>query len=115
MRRSAILSEGRAGSSFPREVCFALSEKQRKGQRAMVSPLWNQSPLVEGFANDQRRSLELQVQRLLGSIIQVDQYVGDVYSIGYETALVQIHDFHRERVGGIPSLCFLIATRINPQ
>ncbi len=28
----------------------------------MVSPLWDQSPLEEGFANDQRRSLELQVR-----------------------------------------------------
>ena len=33
---------------------------------------------------------------------------------GYETALVQIHDFHRREVGGIPSLCFLIATRLGP-
>src|SRR6266550_1547696 len=81
----------------------------------MASQLWDQSPLEEGFANDQRRSLGLQAQSLLGSLIQIDQYVGDVYSISYETALVQIHDFHRERVGGIPSLCFLIATRVNPQ
>lgn len=48
-------------------------------------------------------------------IIQTEQYVGEVYSIGYETALVQIHDFHRQQVGGIPSLSFLIATRINPE
>ncbi len=49
-------------------------------------------------------------QQLLGSLVQTDQYVGEVYSLGYETALVQIHDFHRREVGGIPSLCFLIAT-----
>ncbi len=53
-------------------------------------------------------------QQLLGSLVQADQYVGEVYSLGYETALVQIHDFHRREVGGIPSLCFLIATRIGP-
>ncbi len=53
-------------------------------------------------------------QQLLGSLVQTDQYVGEVYSLGYETALVQIHDFHRREVGGIPSLCFLIATRIAP-
>ncbi|MBW8010486.1 MAG: DUF87 domain-containing protein [Chloroflexi bacterium] len=47
-------------------------------------------------------------------IIQPDQYVGEVYSISYEKALVQIHDFHRQKVGGIPSLSFLIATRVNP-
>ena len=31
-----------------------------------------------------------------------------------EEALVQIHDFHRRQVGGIPALSFLIATRIAP-
>src|SRR2546421_1255592 len=81
----------------------------------MASQLWDQSPLEEGFANDQRRSLGLQAQSLLGSLIQINQYVGDVYSISYETALVEIHDFHRQQVGGIPSLSFLIATRINPE
>ena len=55
-----------------------------------------------------------QAQELLGSLVQADQYVGEVYSLRYETALVQIHDFHRREVGGIPSLCFLIATRLGP-
>jgi DNA helicase HerA-like ATPase len=49
---------------------------------------------------------------LLRGLIQADGYVGDVYSLGYETALVQIHDFHRRKVGGIPALSFLVATRI---
>ena len=48
------------------------------------------------------------------NLIQEGQYIGDVYSISYETALVLIHDFHRREVGGIPSLSFLIATRIHP-
>lgn len=51
---------------------------------------------------------------LLGSLVQQEQYVGEVFSIGYESALVQIHDFYRQRVGGIPSLSFLIATRLDP-
>jgi len=41
-------------------------------------------------------------------------YVGEVFSIGYDEALVQIHDFNRQEVGGIPALSFLIATRIIP-
>ena len=45
-------------------------------------------------------------------LIQYEQYVGEVYSLGYETASVMIHDHHRREVGGIPSLSFLIATRI---
>ena len=48
-------------------------------------------------------------------LIQIGQYIGDVYSISYETARVLIHDHFRQRVGGIPSLSFLIATRIKPE
>ena len=41
------------------------------------------------------------------------QYIGDLYSINYETAKVIVTDFERQKVGGIPSLSFLIATRVN--
>jgi hypothetical protein len=64
------------------------------------------------FSEDSKRSAELEARRLLSSLVQSSQYVGEVYSIGYESALVQIHDFHRKQVGGIPSLCFLLATRV---
>lgn len=52
--------------------------------------------------------------KVLTSLIEDSAYVGEVYSLGYDEALVQIHDFHRKRVGGIPALSFLIATRVNP-
>src|SRR2546422_10762323 len=52
--------------------------------------------------------------KLLAEIVEEDAYVGEVYSLGYEEALVQIHDFHRQKVGGIPALSFLIATRVVP-
>lgn len=51
---------------------------------------------------------------LLTTVVDEKAYVGEVYSLGYEDALVQIHDYHREQVGGIPALSFLIATRILP-
>src|SRR5258708_1816567 len=51
---------------------------------------------------------------LLVNIVETNAYVGEVYSLGYEDALVQIHDFHRQQVGGIPALSFLIATRVLP-
>lgn len=51
---------------------------------------------------------------ILGGLVQQEQYVGELYSIGYESSLVQIHDYQRMQVGGIPSLCFLIATRLRP-
>lgn len=51
---------------------------------------------------------------LLTALVEPAAYVGDVYSLGYEEALVQIHDHYRKRVGGIPALSFLVATRVVP-
>ena len=58
---------------------------------------------------------KVETKKLFNDLIQDDQYVGELYSINYESANVQVHDIQRQRVGGIPSLSFLIATRINPQ
>ncbi len=52
--------------------------------------------------------------RELTALVEDSAYVGEVYSLGYDEALVQIHDFHRQQVGGIPALSFLIATRVGP-
>ena len=57
------------------------------------------------------KEIAIAKNKFLG-LIQKDQYVGEVYSLGYETAQVMIHDHHRREVGGIPSLSFLLATRI---
>ncbi|MGI9338858.1 MAG: helicase HerA domain-containing protein [Gammaproteobacteria bacterium] len=46
--------------------------------------------------------------------LQEKQCVGDVFSITYDTARVQIHDYERQQVGGIPALSFLLASRILP-
>lgn len=72
------------------------------------------SNILQGLAQDQRDAVIKKTNDLLGCLIQQGQYVGEVYSLGYENALVQIHDRHRQNVGGIPSLSFLIATRIRP-
>ena len=52
---------------------------------------------------------------LLKALLDEEAYVGEVYSLGYNKALVQIHDFNRQQVGGIPALSFLIATRIQAE
>lgn len=70
--------------------------------------------LLETLKTDQQKKEAALARDLLVPLIQADQYVGDVYSIGYEFANVQIHDYYRRRVGGIPSLCFLVATRVAP-
>jgi len=51
---------------------------------------------------------------LIADFVEEAAYVGDIYSLSYADALVQIHDYHRARVGGIPALSFLVATRIHP-
>lgn len=51
----------------------------------------------------------------LRGLVETNAYVGEVVSLGYSEAILQIHDFHRQQVGGIPALCFLLATRVNPQ
>lgn len=50
----------------------------------------------------------------LGALVDGAAYIGEVFSLGYSEALVQIHDYHRREVGGVPALSFLIATRIPP-
>jgi Helicase HerA, central domain len=55
-----------------------------------------------------------QAGRLIAGLVEEAAYVGDVYSLSYADALVQIHDHYRARVGGIPALSFLVATRVHP-
>src|SRR5207248_9012450 len=49
----------------------------------------------------------------LRGLVEASAYVGEVVALGYSEAVIQIHDFHRQQVGGIPALCFLIGTRVN--
>ncbi|NJL54265.1 DUF87 domain-containing protein [bacterium] len=72
------------------------------------------NPLETTVKTDQQQAASHVTKEILVSLIQKEQYVGEVYSISYQSSLVQIHDLHRQQVGGIPGLSFLIATRINP-
>ena len=53
------------------------------------------------FAQAQIRDETKRIKSQFLELVQQDQYIGEVYSIGYESALIQIHDFHRKQVGGI--------------
>lgn len=57
---------------------------------------------------------KIETKQNFQKLIQQEQYIGDLYSINYETARVIVHDYYRQKVGGIPSLSFLIATRVDP-
>lgn len=70
--------------------------------------------IQEGIKTYTEDKHETQSKKWFQKLIQDKQYVGELYSINYETAKVMINDFHRKEVGGIPSLSFLIATRVNP-
>jgi hypothetical protein len=84
--------------------------------------------LEDNFSEDQSTASAQVAQEIFAQLIQNQpqqdlteedqgnkgQYVGEVYSISYESALVLIHDHYRKQVGGIPSLSFLIATRLDP-
>lgn len=71
-------------------------------------------PIQEVIDEEQNNLLTNQADEWFKTLIQESQYIGDVYSISYETANVLVHDHFRKKVGGIPSLSFLIATRVKP-
>ena len=50
----------------------------------------------------------------LTSLINPDQYIGDLITLDYDSAEILIHDSHRNRVNGVPYGCLLIASRITP-
>jgi hypothetical protein len=70
--------------------------------------------IEQGIASRRKSDKRVETQQKFQELIQPENYVGDLYSINYETARVMIHDKHRHDVGGIPSLSFLIASRVDP-
>ena len=70
--------------------------------------------IEKGITARRESDKKVETQKWFQQLIQPENLVGDLYSINYETARVIIHDKHRHDVGGIPSLSFLIASRIDP-
>ncbi|MBD3351418.1 MAG: DUF87 domain-containing protein [Candidatus Lokiarchaeota archaeon] len=70
--------------------------------------------IEQGIIQDLASLHKKDAQKWFQKLVQKEQYIGELYSINYEKAKIQIHDNERQKVGGIPSLSFLIATRINP-
>lgn len=70
--------------------------------------------LEQGLTERVKDDKKAETKQWFQKLIQQDEYVGELYSINYETAKVIVHDSERKKVGGIPSLCFLVATRIDP-
>src|SRR4030042_6428864 len=70
--------------------------------------------IEQGIAKDLETIQKKDTKKWFEKLIQKSEYVGELFSINYENAKIQVHDTERQKVGGIPSLCFLIATRIDP-
>lgn len=69
--------------------------------------------IEKALSKDLENIQKKDAHNLFQQLVQKSEYVGELFSINYETAKVQIHDVQRQKVGGIPSLSFLIATRID--
>jgi hypothetical protein len=52
--------------------------------------------------------------KILSGLIRQEDLVGDLLKIDYASCEVLVHDHLRQKVGGIPLGCFLLATRIIP-
>ena len=50
----------------------------------------------------------------LASFISKDVEVGALLSLDYDVADILVHDFMRQKVGGLPMGCFLLSTRLVP-
>ena len=71
--------------------------------------------LWSAMAGEQKESSPQNPNDLVYDLVQKESYVGEVINLNYSEAVVQIHDFYRQKVGGIALGSFLIATRINPE
>lgn len=70
--------------------------------------------IQKGINQNNENKHDNQAKTWFQKLVQEKQYIGELYSINYETARVIIHDYQKNKVGGVPSLSFLIATRVNP-
>lgn len=70
--------------------------------------------IQKGINQNNENKHDNQAKNWFQKLVQEKQYIGELYSINYETARVIIHDYQKNKVGGVPSLSFLIATRVNP-
>jgi len=94
----------------PKELFFV--KRTKKNYKFVIKEF--KMSIEQGINSRRESDKKAETQQWFQKLIQTSEYVGDLYSINYETARVIIHDFYREKVGGIPSLSFLIASRVDP-
>ena len=72
------------------------------------------SEVIETIQQAREDLSRRRVAELLDPLIQTDQYVGEVVSLSYDEAIIQVHDHYRHAAGGLPAQCFLVVTRKEP-
>lgn len=65
-------------------------------------------------ADQKKKTIVPYVSPSVHSLVQAERYLGEIVSLTYDRAKVQIQDGDRNKVQGVPSGCFLIATRMAP-
>lgn len=50
----------------------------------------------------------------LAKLIRSEDLVGDLLKMDYADCEVLVHDYLRQKVGGLPLGCFLLSTRLTP-
>lgn len=63
---------------------------------------------------EKKKEVEENALGLVDMIVE-DQYVGEVVNLVFDKAKVQVNDYYKKKVAGIPANCFLIATRMSPK
>lgn len=62
-----------------------------------------------------RKQKKQSADKFLSSFISDENIVGDLLSLNYNDAIVLVHDALRQKVGGLPMGCFLLASRLKPE
>jgi len=62
--------------------------------------------IEQGIHERRTSDKNVETQQWFQKLTQQNEYVGEHYSINYETARVIIHDSERKKVGGIPQFKF---------
>jgi len=74
--------------------------------------------IAEGNLAAEMASFDAEVagaaSKRLAALIRPEDLVGDLLKIDYAEAEVLVHDHLRQKVGGLPLGCFLLATRLAP-
>lgn len=69
--------------------------------------------LLTGITQDAERTRSSDAGRELASYLDPELNIGELLAINYQDAQVLVHDYHRQKVRGLPHGSFLVASRMS--